>query len=346
MSDASLLRSILPLLVAALSAGILVYAAIPTLMPLFARYALSRPNARSSHRVPTPQGGGAPVVLAVILVTLLAFLTGLAAAKEAAFRVYYMLLVASAVAMALMGAADDIRPLPALSRLAMQAVLVGLVVFGAPEDWRIVEALPMAAERAIAVVAGVWFVNLTNFMDGIDGIVVAEAVPLSATVAVLAALGIVSPLGGIVAAALAGAMLGFAPFNRHPARLFLGDVGSLPIGLFMAALMFELAARVSIAAAVLLPMYFLADATQTLLKGLANRQNVLAAHRRHAYQNAVDGGMSAPDVTRQVLGLNIGLAVLALAAIVSQTTVIDAGLVLIGLAATLLLMRRFRAAGR
>lgn len=324
-----------------IAAAAAVFLAIPRLMPLFQRYALSRPNARSSHKTPTPQGGGAAVSCAVVVAVAGALVSD-AVPMLRGVEQYYLLAMAAVVALALLGAADDMRPLPAIGRLFLQMVLVGLVVFGAPETWRLADALPLAIERAGIVVAGVWFVNLTNFMDGIDGIVVAEFVPMGVVMALLAALGVLSPAAGIAGAALAGGLAGFSPFNRHPAKLFLGDVGSLPIGLVAATILFELAARGEVAAALLLPLYFLFDATETLIKGLLGGHNVLAAHRRHAYQNAVDAGVPAPVVTARVLGLNLLLAVLALASIVAESLLADVLLLFIGLNATILLTRRFR----
>ena len=93
--------------------------------------------------------------------------------------------------------------------------------------------LPWTIERALLLVAGLWLVNLVNFMDGIDWMTVAEVVPVTGGVALVGALGALPPQALIVALALNGAMLGFAPFNRPVARLFLGDVGSLPIGLLL-----------------------------------------------------------------------------------------------------------------
>ena len=107
------------------------------------------------------------------------------------------------------------------------------------------------------LLVGVWFVNLVNFMDGIDWMTVAEAVPITAAIVVLGLAGIVTPLAMLVALALLGAILGFAPFNRPVARLFLGDVGSLPIGLMLGWLLLDSRhrrpARGGAAAAALLP---------------------------------------------------------------------------------------------
>ena len=122
------------------------------------------------------------------------------------------------------------------------------------------------------LVAGIWFLNLVNFMDGIDWMTVAEVLPVTAGLAILGALGALPSYGIVAALALFGATLGFAPFNRPVARLFLGDVGSLPLGLLIGWLLLLLAARGHLAAALLLPLYYLADATVTLIRRLVARR--------------------------------------------------------------------------
>ena len=161
--------------------------------------------------------------------------------------------------------------------------------------------------------ARVWFVNLTNFMDGIDWMTVAETVPITGAIVLLGLLGAVSALPMLVALALLGAMLGFAPFNRPVAKLFLGDVGSLPIGL---AAGLAAAARGGAAAIsrrrCILPLYYLADATLTLGRRLANGERVWQAHRSHFYQRALDRGFSVTEVVARVLLVNCALVALAL----------------------------------
>ena len=109
----------------------------------------------------------------------------------------------------------------------------------------------------------------------------------------------------VVALALCGAMIGFAPFNRPVARLFLGDVGSLPIGLLLGWLLVLLAGAGHLAAALLLPLYYLADATITLLRRLANGEPVMQAHRSHFYQRATDGGFSVYQIVGRVFAANV-----------------------------------------
>ena len=145
----------------------------------------------------------------------------------------------------------------------------------------------------------------------------------------------------IVAAALGGATMGFAPFNRPVAKIFLGDVGSLPIGLLLGWCLLELAYRQHLTAALLLPLYYLADATVTLLRRLAKGETVWAAHRSHFYQRATDNGFSVSRVVGEVFALNVGLAALAIGSVMTASPSIRIALLLLGGLAVALLMLRF-----
>jgi UDP-N-acetylmuramyl pentapeptide phosphotransferase/UDP-N-acetylglucosamine-1-phosphate transferase len=125
---------------------------------------------------------------------------------------------------------------------------------------------------------------------------------------------------------LLGATLGFAPFNKPAARLFLGDVGSLPIGLLVGWLLLHVAAKGYVAAAILLPLYYLADATITLGRRLVAGEPVWRAHRTHFYQRATDNGFSVPEIIARVAAVNLALVVLAM------TTVVVPGLAATSLA--------------
>src|SRR5437660_2946673 len=132
----------------------------------------------------------------------------------------------------------------------------------------------------------------------------------------------------VAAAALFGAMLGFAPFNRPVAKIFLGDVGSLPIGLLAGWCLLQLAWHQQVAAALLLPLYYLTDATVTLSRRIARREPFWAAHRTHFYQRATDNGFTVRRVVGEVFALNIVLAVLAVISIRDGSTAgVAAGLV-------------------
>jgi UDP-N-acetylmuramyl pentapeptide phosphotransferase/UDP-N-acetylglucosamine-1-phosphate transferase len=135
-------------------------------------------------------------------------------------------------------------------------------------------------------------------------------------VAILGWFGFLPLPAALVAASLCGALLGFAPFNKPVARLFLGDVGSLPIGLLVGWMLLQLAGTGAVVAAILLPLYHLMDATITLLRRLARGEKVWEAHRSHFYQQATNNGFTALSVSAHVFGLNLVLAGLAAVSLV------------------------------
>jgi UDP-N-acetylmuramyl pentapeptide phosphotransferase/UDP-N-acetylglucosamine-1-phosphate transferase len=323
-------------LVATVAAAMLSAALIRIIRPLLLRHALARPNARSSHQLPTPQGAGIAVVAATLAVagTIIAWM-------DASAAQFPMAVFAAMLFIAVVGFADDLRSLPVVTRLVLQASAVAAILLAAPADLRVVPAVPFWIERGLLLLAGLWFVNLVNFMDGLDWMTVAEVVPITAAMIVLGSIGDFPRSAAILAAALCGAMIGFAPFNRPIATIFLGDVGSLPIGLLLGWCLLQLAWHQQIAAALLLPLYYLADATLTLLRRIAGGEPFWAGHRSHFYQRATDNGFSVIDVVGAVFMLNLVLAALAIASTGIQSFSFEVALVVIGAGAVALLLHRF-----
>jgi UDP-N-acetylmuramyl pentapeptide phosphotransferase/UDP-N-acetylglucosamine-1-phosphate transferase len=286
---------------------------IVALYPWLERYALAKPNARSSHRAATPQGGGIAVIAATLGAAGVALtLFQLGAAPDPSLP----RIVAAIAIMTCLGAIDDIRPLPVVPRLALQVLVIAAVISAVPDQLRVVPALPWWVERLALLVGGLWFVNLVNFMDGIDLMTVAEVTPLAATLAVLGYAGALPSHGTVLALALGGAMIGFAYFNRPTAKVFLGDVGSLPIGLIVGWLLLLVAGGGHLVAAVVMPLYYLADATITLFRRLARREPFWEGHRTHFYQRATDKGFSTMAVVARVFAVNIGLGALAIMTVI------------------------------
>jgi UDP-N-acetylmuramyl pentapeptide phosphotransferase/UDP-N-acetylglucosamine-1-phosphate transferase len=190
----------------------------------------------------------------------------------------------------------------------------------------------MILERAVLIVLGVWAVNLTNFMDGIDWMTVAEVVPITAGLALFGVIGALPPSAFVIALALLGAILGFAPYNRPVAHLFLGDVGSLPIGLLLFWLLVMLAGRGYAIAALLLPFYYLADATITLIRRVSRGENIFEAHRSHFYQHATKAGWPVVSVIARVFMVNVLLVVLALLSASMRTPLAQAIILFAGAA--------------
>lgn len=228
---------------------------IVLIKPLLVRYLLAHPNARSSHKRATPQGAGVAVIAALLIVLMAVQLWW----PQAASGPLLFPVILGAVALSALGLIDDARPLPVSVRFAAQALAALALAFSLPQDLRIFpDFLPFWAERGLIVFGTVYLINAINFLDGIDLITVAQVVPMTLGVAALAYLGSIPPNVGLVALALLGAMLGFAAFNKHPAQVFLGDAGSLPIGLLLAG-MLTYVAGANVAAALLLPLYTLLD---------------------------------------------------------------------------------------
>lgn len=269
---------------------------------LLARQILDQPNARSSHHIPVPRGGGVAVILAVAAMLLLTA-TQETMAKEFAIILGATLIVAG------ISFWDDLRGLPAWARLLCHIVAVVVGVLTLPDSGVFQGWLPGHLDRAIAALLWVWFINLYNFMDGIDGLAALE------TIAISLGLVIVSVLAGagvdLWPMIIAGAAIGFLIWNFPPAKIFLGDVGSVALGYMLGYLLLMLASHGAWAAAIILPMYYLVDATITLLQRAIRGEKIWQAHRQHAYQKAVIQGSSHGAVIGQITLCNIFLVILA-----------------------------------
>ncbi len=269
---------------------------------------LDRPNERSSHSVAVPRGGGIAVVATFFIAWTL-----LAQAGIGGVEVYWIL--AAALGLAAVSWIDDLRGLSALVRLPIHiaAVVIGLTAIGG-QGAVFQGLLPPWLDLVVAGFLWVWFLNLFNFMDGIDGLAAGEAVTIAVGLVVVSATAGGGGGGAYHAATLGAAVLGFWWWNAAPARIFLGDVGSVPLGFVLGWLLLTAAAQGFWAPAVILPLYFLADATLTLLRRLARGERVWKAHREHFYQLAVGNGLSHAAVVRAVMVANGGLVLLALVA--------------------------------
>ena len=276
--------------------GVLCGLATRLLIPVLRRRgALDRPNERSSHAAPTPRGGGIAVVGTVLAIWL-----GLAAGGWVTPR-----LVPAALAALLLAAVswlDDVHDLPPLARLVAQAaaVAIGLVALpaasGAAAAW-----LGSTAWLAIFGLAWLWWVNLYNFMDGIDGLAGCETAAIGGGLLAFTAIGRgVDASVALLAAPLLGAALGFLLWNWSPARIFLGDVGSVPLGYLTGYLLLGLAAAGAWKIALILPLYFIADATITLGRRLLRGERVWRAHRQHFYQQAIRRGLDHAAVVKRI----------------------------------------------
>lgn len=234
------------------------------------------PNHRSSHVAPIPRGGGVAVMVAIPVALFLV-------EEYSAWAV-----VIIAVLLALVGLADDVRPLSGIVRLLAQAAAaMALCAWllrndGVSDWWRLV----------VAGVVIVGFVNAFNFMDGVNGISALTTMVVGVFWSIIGAqqdLDSIRTLGVV----LAGAALGFLPWNAPRARVFLGDVGSYGLGMLVGALSvlaWAQGAHWLVAAAPL--VVYGADTGWVLIKRARGGRPLMEAHREHTYQRMVDGGWS------------------------------------------------------
>lgn len=311
------------------------------------RYALARalmdvPNERSSHTVPTPRGGGLAIAVVFLAGVAAAGLAGVVPPRVAAAMLGGGILVGG------VGLVDDHRSISARTRLVVHFLAAAWTLgwLGGLPSLRVGPgAVPLGLAGSLLAALGlVWFVNMYNFMDGIDGIAGSEAVTAGlAGGALLLAGG--SPGLAALAFLLAGASGGFLAWNWQPARIFMGDVGSGFLGFCFAALALasERAGALPLLGWVLLLGVFLFDATATLCRRALRGERWYDAHRSHAYQRAVQGGWRPASVTGAVIAVNLLLGLLAWAAAAEPRRLLPAllaGIVVLG--AVYLLVERSR----
>ena len=275
------------------------------------------PNARSSHTEPTPRGGGLAVTAVLVIAWNIITLTG--PQDPAAMSV----LLIGAVLLAVVSWIDDLRNLHPAVRLAAHVAAAAVALPALPEQALVFQGLlPLAADRLACLLLLVWFINLFNFMDGIDGIAGVEALSVGAGLVLFAVLypgGIVVPGFMLYALAIVAAAVGFLCWNWEPARVFLGDVGSVPLGYLLGFLLLALAASGFWAAALILPLYYLADSGITLLRRVLGGEKFWRPHASHYYQQAARRLGSHARVARAVLAANVILVALALYAAAANT---------------------------
>ena len=229
------------------------------------------PNERSLHNTPVPRSGGLGILLPAIT-----------AGWFAAPAMHWIMLCAALLA--LVSFADDRYSLPPAFRLAAHLIVAGLACLLGPFHWPVILL-------ASSIPAIVWMTNLYNFMDGSDGLSGGMAVIGFGTYAALAGAASHTELC-IFSASLSLSALGFLFYNFHPARIFMGDVGSIPLGFLSAALgLFGWQEGVwSLAIPILIFSPFIADASMTLARRILAGEKFWLPHRNHYYQRMIRMG--------------------------------------------------------
>lgn len=304
------------------------------------------PNARSLHSTPVPRGGGwSFVVLTGIGFFMMAFLdAGIkllhkdvsAIAEKSVFiptvgflrmgpsffeykglPPLALALLAGYAGLALISWFDDVRRVPARIRLLVQIAAVGIALYAYPVAFAIPYWLPLWLAYPLIALAWIWFINLYNFMDGIDGITSVETITLGLAIVFvslkyLAATSAANDLTLMIGIISLSGGLGFIHHNWRPARIFLGDVGSITLGYMLGFCLLHLVALGFWHIAVTVPLYYLADSGITLLTRLYYGQKIWEAHRSHFYQIAAQTSGRHDHVALKIAACNAVLLVLAL----------------------------------
>lgn len=274
---------------------------------------LDRPNSRSSHVIPTPRGGGIAILGASTIALAVAGALGLVQPRDA------LAFDSGAWLLGILGWIDDHRSLRASTRLMVQTVVAvsTLVVVGGLPFVRIGTWTAHLGwfGYVLGTIGLVWSINLFNFMDGIDALATSQAVLILGAVAMLLIRTGDASLA-VIALLIAMASLGFLPWNWPRARIFLGDVGSAPLGYLIGAIAVasENRREIPLIVIALIGGVFVVDATVTLLRRLAKREPLSQAHRSHAYQRLAHafgshGVVSFGAAAETVLFALIGAAV-------------------------------------
>lgn len=269
---------------------------------LSARAMLDIPNERSSHKIPVPRGGGWALVFVLLPVVSVAAIYCNEAARYAPLLAGMGLLVA-------ISWLDDRRDVSPLLRLCLHLAAATLGSLSLPDRAVLFGGhVPFILDRAAMILGWGWFMNLYNFMDGIDGITGVETASLAIGAAVLLMLaGAMPPFLAVLCCALLGCSVGFLRANWHPAKIFLGDVGSVPLGFLTGFLLLTIAAQGHLIAALCLPLYYLADSGITITKRALRREKIWQAHRQHFYQRAALGLKRHDAVVLRIIAANGGL---------------------------------------
>ena len=278
---------------------------------LIQRDLLDRPNERSSHTAPVPRGGGWAIV-AVLAATMLLAMVMVPDSSSLHAR-----LLAGLFLLVFVSWFDDKRHVSARIRLAAHVAAAAMAVSGLPAEATVFGGhLPLLLDRALTVLGWAWFMNLYNFMDGIDGITGTETIAIATGCClVMSGAGFGDSYVDLLTLVLTGSALGFLAFNWHPAKIFLGDVGSVPLGYLTGFCLLTLATHGYLIPALILPLYYLADSGITIGKRTLRGEKIWQAHRQHYYQRAAKGVGRHDLVVIWIAAADAALIALALLAV-------------------------------
>ena len=338
---------------ACLGAGTFVFLALATYggillaMPLLERYGCyAVPNVGSHHRKKIPHGAGLVIVAVTIVSLLSAKLLNLFFPPWLDEIIQYkfanpesitlsLTFFATLFFLCLCSFTDDIKPKSVVYRLSLQVVAAAFIITLMPGEVLLGYA-PYALDKLFALLFIITFTNFVNFIDGCDGMCGAQAIAVSIGLVATSIFTLDVAFNasvGFPALVLGATMAGFLMLNWQPAKIFLGDAGSIPVGFFLAVLLLLTSSHGYWEVAVILPLYCYCDAGITLFKRMFKREKFWQPHKKHFFRQAIENGRETRHVVRATAFVNACLIVLALYALRDDRIVYD--LAVIALASVL-----------
>lgn len=272
------------------------------LIKILKRYSvLAIPNVRSNHKVAIPTGGGLAIVITIMAFSFVYyFISGDIKA------IYF---ISSVLIVAAVSFRDDVKDLPIMPRVICQFIAIILMIKSFDVELKLASVLILSFGTFL-------FINFYNFMDGIDGSATCEAIHIAGTSLIIAALTKVIPSEVIlICAILCGACLGFLIFNWHPAKIIMGDVGSISLGIICCWILINLALKGYTTAAFIMPLYFVADSSITILRRLFRGEKIWLPHSEHFFQQAVRRGKTHSQVVKKIIVSNLLLSIFSVVSI-------------------------------
>lgn len=274
------------------------------------------PGARRAHKIATPRGGGLAISLIIMVIGPLVEYT-VTKSFDYSAKVFLPFFLISLISFL-----DDVRAIPVLIRFVVHLMCTASVVYNFMYPSLLLHYdLPIPLILTLAVMGLTAYLNIYNFLDGIDGITAAQSIHLSATILLLCYLksDVITHLKFIVVVAtlICACSSSFIMFNWPPAKIFLGDVGSISLGFLIGLCLLIIAAgseRLFISATIA-SLYYIADGGLTILIRLLNREKIWQPHLKHFFQKAVKKGMSHKQVVKRVISCNFALMILSVSAL-------------------------------
>ena len=284
---------------------------------------LDVPSERSNHNKPKPKGAGLILIPLIIFATLLVFFL------EKTLNNSWLVIFGFTLILTIISFLDDLKSISSRVRLIFQifCVLSSLLLFKDDLNLLIESRIlnfisyEFSSLKPIIVlffltIVWVWIINLFNFMDGMDGITSVQVISLAIFTNILAILDIIEINFLYFSLILFAIFMAFLTVNKPPAKIFLGDVGSIPIGFLVGFLVIYNVIKTGlIIPFVIIIMYYLLDSTITLFKRILNGENIFQAHSNHFYQKILRKGFSHNYVLRKITILNFLLLLLSMASI-------------------------------